>query len=105
IGIEHGNGGLDQDGAGIEKFVDNMNGTAGNPHPMIEGLALGVESRERREQGRVNVQYAVGKGLYERRAEQPHEAGEADELHIVSAQLIDYELVVSFALHAARFND
>ena len=47
IGVENRNRALDDDGAVIELFVDEMNSAAGYFDAVIEGLLLRVEARKR----------------------------------------------------------
>src|SRR5690349_13980476 len=54
--IEYRHGGLDDDGAGIEIFVDEVDGAAGDLHAVGQRLVLRVESRERGQERRVDVQ-------------------------------------------------
>jgi hypothetical protein len=44
--VEDGNGGLQNDGAGVEIFVDEMDGAAGEFHAVFEGLALRFKAWE-----------------------------------------------------------
>src|SRR5262249_38686872 len=48
IVVFHGDGGLNDDRAGIEVFIDEVDGAAGDAHAVIERLALGVEAGEGR---------------------------------------------------------
>src|SRR5580704_1415143 len=63
--IEHRYGGLDQDRAGVQKFIDEVNGAASDFYTMIEGLTLCVEAWKGGEQGRVDVEHAIREGLHE----------------------------------------
>src|ERR1700676_5224020 len=53
---------LQDDDAVVEVLVDEVNRAAGHLDAVIEGLLLGVEAREGGQQGRVNVEDAVGEG-------------------------------------------
>ena len=46
VGVEYGNGFLDDDGAVIQFFVHEMHRTAGNFDSIGKGLLLGLETRE-----------------------------------------------------------
>src|SRR5580704_1310698 len=67
---------------------------------MFQRLMLGVEAGERRQQRRVNVENAVGKLADETSAQQPHESGEADEIHLPLLQFLQQQPVVNFAIQA-----
>ena len=84
-------------GAGVEVRVHQVYGGAREADAVLEGLALGVETGERRQKRRVDVQDAVGKRVHERRAEQPHETGQADQLHVARAQVVDQDGFVGLA--------
>jgi len=98
--VGYGNDGLEDDGAGVEIFVDEMDGTAGELYAVFESLALGLEARERGEERRVDVKDAVGEGGDEIRREKAHVAGEADEVDFVFVEDGDDLAVVGFALEA-----
>src|SRR5277367_268003 len=51
-------------------FVDEMDSAAGEFDAVFEGLALGFEAREGREERRVNVEDAIWKAGYEKRGEE-----------------------------------
>src|SRR5260370_36014820 len=53
--VEDGDSGLRDDRAGVEIFVDEMDGAAGEFHAVFEGLALRFEAGEGREQRRMDV--------------------------------------------------
>jgi len=65
VGIEDRNGGLQDDGACVEIFVDEMDGAAGEFHAVVERLLLGFEAGEGREERGMNIEDALGKGGYE----------------------------------------
>src|ERR1700704_5618529 len=77
--IEDRDSGLQNDGAGIEVFVDEMDGAASEFHSVFEGLALGFEAGEGGEQRGVNIQDAVWKFCNKEWGEQAHVASEAGE--------------------------
>ena len=49
-------------------------------HAVLERLTLRIQARERGQERRVNVQNAIRKRVEQRRADQPHVAGQADEI-------------------------
>jgi len=55
------NGGLQDDGAGVEIFVHEMHRASGEFHAVFEGLALGFETGECRQKRRMNVESAAVK--------------------------------------------
>ena len=76
-----------------------MHGRAGDLDAVLERLALRVEAGERRQQRRVNVEDAHRKGVEQRLADKPHEAGEADEVDARGAiSVVDDRRVVGVAV-------
>ena len=96
--IRDGNDGLEDNGAGVEIFVDEMDGAAGEFDAIFESLALGFEAGKGREQGGVNVEDAVGEGGDEIGGEKAHVAREADEVDSLFVEDGDDLAVVGFAL-------
>src|SRR6266436_5830234 len=110
VGVEDGDDGLQDDGAGVEIFVDEMDGAAGELDAVVEGLLLRFEAGEGRQERRVNIEDALGKGGYEEGGEKAHVAGEADEINFVFVENGGDLAVVGFAFEAfggdgARGND
>lgn len=60
VGLENRNCTLENDGAVVEVFIDEVHSAASDFHSVIEGLLLGVEARESGQQRGVNVEDAVG---------------------------------------------
>jgi len=102
--IEDRNRGLQNDGAGVEIFVDEMDGAAREFDAIFEGLALRFEARERGEQRRVNVQDAVWIFCDEERREQAHVSGEADEIDFMLVKNGGDLAVVDFAFETFRWD-
>jgi len=100
VGIEDGNDGLQDDGAGIEIFVDEVDGASGELDAVVEGLLLRFEAGEGRQERRVNIEDALGKGGYEEGGEKAHVAGEADEINFVFVEYGGDLAVVGFAFEA-----
>jgi hypothetical protein len=87
-------GALEDDDAVVEVLVDEMDGTAGDGYAVVEGLLLGVEAGKGGEQGGVDVEDAVGKGVDEFGREQAHVAGETNEIDIGGAKVGEHVAVV-----------
>jgi hypothetical protein len=102
VGIEDGDGGLQDDGAGVEIFVDEMDGAAGEFYAVVEGLFLGFEAGEGWEERRMDVENALGKGGYEKWRKKAHVASEADKIDFVFVEDGGELAVVGFALEARR---
>ena len=77
--VAHRHRGLQHDRTGVELAGHEMDGRAGDLHAVLERLALRVDAGERRQQRRVDVEDRVREGVEQRRADEPHEAGEADQ--------------------------
>lgn len=102
--VFHGDDGLEDDGASVEIFVDEMDGAAGEFDTVFEGLALGFEAGERGKERRMDVEDRVGEGGYKIGGEEAHVAGEADQINFVFLEN-GYDLpIVSFALETFRRN-
>ena len=91
---------LEHDGTGVEIFVDEMDGAAGEFDAVFERLALRFEAGEGGEERRVNVEDAIGEARDEKRGEEAHVAGEADEIDLVLVEDGDDLAVVGFAFEA-----
>ena len=100
VGVENRDGGLENDGAGVEIFVDEVDGAAGKFDTVVEGLLLRFEAGEGGEKRRVNIKDALGKGGYEVRREETHVACEADEIDFVFVEDGGDLAVVGFAFEA-----
>ena len=88
VRIENGDGSLEQDGAGVGTFVDQVHRATGELHPVLERLSLRVDTRKSRQQCRVNVHDPVRKGGQHRSGQYAHEPGEDDPRHAVRAQCL-----------------
>ena len=82
----------------VEFGVDEMHGRAAHAHAVLERLPLRVEAGKRRQQRRMDVQDPFGKRLEQRRPDQPHEAGQTDQIDVARAQLLDERPVVGVAV-------
>jgi len=103
VALQHRNGPLQHNNAVVEMLVYKMDRAAGNLYPIIESLRLRLKAREGRKQRRVNIEDAVGKCRHKFRREQPHVAGQADQVCAVCSQAGNYIGVVLGA--GAAFGD
>jgi len=103
--VANGDGGLQDDGAGVESLVHEMHGASREFRAVLEGLALGFESRKRGQERRMNIQDASAKSLHKIGREQSHVAGEADEIDSFLLQRGDDLAVIGFAFEALGWND
>ncbi len=71
---------LGDDRPGVQRGIDEMDRGSGDPDPMVECVAHGVGTREGREQARVGVEDPPAEGLEHRRPDDPHVAGEDDDI-------------------------
>jgi hypothetical protein len=53
--ITHFNALLQDNGSGVHTTINKMHGTSGTLDPVLQGLALGVQPRERGQQRRVDI--------------------------------------------------
>ncbi len=71
---------LGDDRSAIERRVDEMDRAAGDRHPVREGVSDRVRAREGRQQRRVRVEDPPGERGEHRRPDDPHVAGEDDDV-------------------------
>jgi hypothetical protein len=95
--VMNGHWRLQHDGTAIELARHEVHGRAADVNAVLERLLLGVETREGRQKRRVDVHDPIGKRLEQRRADQPHEAGETDERDVSRAQLARERAIVVVA--------
>ncbi len=86
VAIEHRHCGLGDDRTGIDLRHDEVHGGAVDLHAGFERALVGVETAEGGQEGRVDVEHAPGPSRHQPWGEEPHEAGEADELDPVVLQ-------------------
>lgn len=103
VGVEDGDGALDDNGAVIELFVDEVDGAAGDFDAVGEGLLLGFEAGEGGQQGGMDIENAAREGGDKAGREQAHVAGEADEIGVVGLKAGDHVGIVLGA--GAAFGD
>ena len=58
--VAHGDGGLENDGTGVELFIHEMHRAAGDADAVFQRLLLRVEAGKGGQQGGVNVEDAAG---------------------------------------------
>src|SRR5260370_16904272 len=102
--VKDGKSGLQNNGAGVEIFVDEMDGAAGEFYAIFESLALRFQSGERREQRRMDIEDAIWKLCDKKRRQQAHVSGEADEIDFVLIEYGSDLAVVDFAFQSFRRN-
>jgi hypothetical protein len=103
-------GGLKHDRPIIEIQGDQMHRGAGNADAVIEGLPLCVESRERRQQRRVDIECPIRKRVEERSRHTSHETGQADQIdpalpeHFRKGVIVRLLTDVRFRIHPLRLD-
>ena len=102
VRVEDGNGALQDDGAVVDSFVDEVNGAAGDFRTVVERLLLGVETGEGGQQRRMDVEDALRKGSDEGGGKDAHVAGEDDPVDAGGAEVGDHVGVVELARCALR---
>ena len=95
--VSHRHGRLQHDRPRVQLRRDDVNGGATDFHAVLPGLVLSVEAWERGQQRGVNIKDGVGVGFDELRAEQAHEARQADEAHFPLLERRDDGAVEIFA--------
>ena len=94
----HLHGPLNNDWTVVEFVVDQMHGAARHLDPVVRGLLLGVQARKRRQEGRVNVEDAIGKIIDKEVRQESHVAGETDPLGTRLDQLFNDRSIMRFAV-------
>lgn len=95
--IQHRDGGLNDNGPGVDSLVDKMHRTTGDLGAASKRLALGVQTGEGREQRGVNIHNSMTIFPDEAGPKQTHEPGQADQLDLPLAQQVDNCRVELFA--------
>ena len=90
----HRYGPLDDDRPVIELSGDQMDRDAGNCRPVLQRLAWRIDPGEGRQQGRMDIEDSVGKRLEQRRPNEAHVAGKANQADISRTQLTSHRTVV-----------
>lgn len=83
VGVVHGDDLLDEDGAFVELFGDEVCGGADDFDAALEGLVVGAGADEGGEEGVMDVDELAGKAVDEVRAQDAHVFGEHDEVRAV----------------------
>jgi hypothetical protein len=83
----HRHGGLDDDGAVVERRRDEVHRAAVHAAAGFEGAAVGVQAGEGRQQRGMDVHQAALVAPHEILAEDAHEAGQHDEVGRVAVDL------------------
>ncbi len=97
IVVQDRNGGLNDDGACVCPFVNEVNGASGDLHSVLKRLALRVKSGKSREKRRMDIHDREGKSIEENRRYDPHETGENNETNAMFPELFDKRGIVLFA--------
>ncbi len=100
--VEHRDGGLANDGAGVETFVDEVHGASGDLDAVRERGGLRVQSRERTAAATDGCSGCAGGIADETGTEDAHVAGQADQVDPISFELGCDLLVVDLAIEAFR---
>ena len=104
VAVEYGDEFLEDDGSVVELLVDEVDGAAGDLNAVVEGLSLGVETREGREQRGVDVEDALREGLDKAWREKAHVACEANQVDAMLLEAVDDGGVVFGALASLGFD-
>ena len=97
---------LGDDRATVERLVDEVDGHAGDPHPVRQRVANGVCARERGQQRRVGVEDAAAECIEHARPDHAHVAGQHDHIGSGTGQHRSEGLVLAAVDHRrvdARF--
>jgi len=96
--IQHRDRSLNDDGAAIDSRVHKMDRAACHFNAVFQGLPLTVYTWEGRQQGRMNIHNALGKGAQKNRSKNPHEAGQYDQVDFGFVQGCHHGPVECFAI-------
>ena len=96
--IEYQHGRLLDDRSPIELAGHEMNGNAGDAYAVFDRLPLRFETREGRQERRMDVQNPLRKRVEEGRAYDTHETGEANQIDRVRPEHVDERAIVRIAV-------
>jgi hypothetical protein len=89
----------------VQHLVNEMNCAASPFDSMLQGLPLRIEAGKGRQQGRMNIENASAKSLYELGREQSHITGQADQINRASAKGSDCFPVMQDSRAPAPLNE
>src|SRR5665647_417181 len=95
--LKHWDDGLEDDRAHVDLGGDEVDRAAGEPDAPVDGPLLDVEAGEGGQERRVDVDDAVLQSVAQRGRQDPHVAGEADEIDASALDLADDGPVVALA--------
>jgi len=99
--FEDGDSGLGEDGAGVDAFIDQVNGTTGEFNAGFKGLEGGMGTGEGGEEGRVYIKDAERISIQEAVGKQAHKPGQADEVYGIFLQQLDEEFFIVLPIASA----
>ena len=86
---------LGHDRATVERLVDEVDGAAGHGHAVGQGVQHGMGPGERREQRRVRVEDPTREGGEHLGSDDPHVAGQDDDVRMGGAERVRERRVVT----------
>ncbi len=84
--LQHRHRALRDDWTTIKRLVNEVDRASTHLHAMLERLSLRIESRKRRQQTRMNVEYPPPERLDETRRQEPHVSRQTNEIDLMLAQ-------------------
>ncbi len=88
----------------VELGAHEVDGGARYTHAVLEGLALGVKTGERRKKRRVDIQNPVGKRMEERWPDDAHVPRKADEIDAARAEHLDDRAIVGVSIRVVTWS-
>ena len=85
IAFNHRYGALQDERPTIECLINKVNRAAAQCRTMLQRLSLRVETREGRQQTRMNIEYPPSKHFDEARRQQSHVSRETNQIYAVLA--------------------
>lgn len=86
--------GLNYDRSGIGSLINEMDGTSGKLHAILQCLSLGMEAWKRRKEGRVYVHDRIREGVEKDRGNDPHETRQHHQLHSMGAEQLHQGCII-----------
>ena len=92
--IENGDSPLQDDRTRVELGRDQVDGDTADLHSVLDRLMLGIHSRKRRQQRRMNIENRVREGIQQHGANQSHVTGETDQTNLPCPQFVEDGTIV-----------
>src|SRR6266404_820016 len=83
VGIQHGHDSLSDDGSAVQRVINKVDRASAPLCAMLKRLKLGIETRKRRKQARMDVENSSTKSLHKTSRQQTHITCQADQIRFM----------------------